>query len=193
MRLTLPFVLAVASAAVVYAVVSNDGGRATGTRSVTLVGDSLNVGIEPYLRKELEGWTIDAHDRIGRGTAEGVEVLHDLRASLAPVVVVSLGTNDGAGSERLFGALVAEAIELLGPDRCLLWATIVRDAVSRFEFNRVLVRARAANPNVRLVEWALMVSEDDSLLARDFVHGTPEGYAARAAATARAVRACPRT
>ena len=29
--------------------------------SLTLVGDSLNVGTDPYLRDELEGWTIDAH------------------------------------------------------------------------------------------------------------------------------------
>ena len=57
----------------------------------------------------------------------------------------------------------------------------------------MLRETSAANGNVRLVDWAEMVAEDDSLLSADLVHGTPEGYARRAEETARAVRACPRT
>jgi hypothetical protein len=37
-----------------------------------------------------------------------------------------------------------------------------------------------------------MVAEDDSLLAADLVHATPDGYRMRAEETARAVRACAR-
>ncbi|HEY6075265.1 MAG TPA: hypothetical protein VIV36_00395 [Gaiella sp.] len=190
--LALVVVTVLAVGASTYIAMDDDDVQPAATGSVTLVGDSLNVGIDPYLREELDGWTIDAHDRVGRSTDEGVAVLRELRSSLAPVVVLSLGTNDPDGSESRFEALVSEAVEVVGPSRCLLWATIVRDGIGRIEFNRALVRARAANPNVRLVEWALLVSEDDSLLESDFVHGTPEGYAARAAETARAVRACRR-
>jgi len=195
MRIFLVLVLALALALVLaaFAVTRDDDARTGETGSVTLVGDSLNVGIEPFLRDELAGWRVDANDRVGRTTDEGVDELRRLGAALAPVVVASLGTNDLDGSEEEFRGLVEEAIEIVGPGRCLLWATIVRDGVERLGFDRVLRAASAANENVRLVDWAEMIAEDDSLLAADLVHGTPEGYARRAEETARAVRACPRT
>ncbi len=191
MRITLALVLAVAiTAAIVVARRVDDESRATTTGSVTLVGDSLNVGIEPYLAQELPGWHVDAHDTVGRATAEGVDELRARRRSLAPVVVVSLGTNDAEGSEDEFRQLVDRAIEIVGRGRCLVWATVVRDGAERTGFDRVLRDARAAHPNVHLVEWASLVSDDPSLLADDRVHGTPDGYARRAEETARAIRAC---
>jgi lysophospholipase L1-like esterase len=191
MRLTLALVLAAAIAlAVLAARREGDGSGATTKGAVTLVGDSLNVGIEPYLAKELPGWQVDAHDQVGRATREGVEELRARRSSLAPVVVVSLGTNDADGTEAEFRALVDDAIELVGAQRCLVWATIVRDGEERDDFDRVLRNASDAHPNVRLVEWASLVADDESLLALDRVHGTPEGYARRAEETARAIRDC---
>jgi hypothetical protein len=191
MRLSLALVLAVAIAVAVYAVKRNDDVQADAAGNVTLVGDSLNVGIEPYLSQKLPGWHIDAHDRVGRATAEGIDELRRLGQGLAPVVVVSLGTNDPDGSEQEFRKLVDEALAVVGPDRCLVWATIVRDGTSRAGFDDVLQDARSTNANVRLVEWARMVEQDRSLLAGDALHGTPEGYARRAAETAQAIRACP--
>jgi len=191
MRTTLALVLVIAiAAAIVVARRSDDESAATGTGAVTLVGDSLNVGIEPYLAKKLPGWRVDAHDRVGRATAEGVDELRGRRTLLAPVVVVSLGTNDAEGSEDEFRALVDDAIAIVGPRRCLVWATVVRDGAERTGFDQVLRDARAAHPNVRLVEWASLVSGDPSLLAEDRVHGTPDGYARRAEETARAIRDC---
>jgi len=191
MRITLALVLVIAiAAAIVVARRSDDESAATGTGAVTLVGDSLNVGIEPYLAKKLPGWRVDAHDRVGRATAEGVDELRGRRTLLAPVVVVSLGTNDAEGSEDVFRALVDDAIAIVGPRRCLVWATVVRDGAERTGFDQVLRDARAAHPNVRLVEWASLVSGHPSLLAEDRVHGTPDGYARRAEETARAIRDC---
>jgi lysophospholipase L1-like esterase len=191
MRITLALVLVVAiAAAIVLARHNDDESTATDTGSVTLVGDSLNVGVEPYLAQELAGWRVDAHDRVGRATNEGSDELRARRASLAPVVVVSLGTNDAEGTEDEFRALVDDAIRIVGPSRCLVWVTIVRDGEERSGFDEVLRDAAAAHSNVRLVEWASLVEEDPSLLAGDRVHGTPEGYARRAEETARAIRAC---
>jgi lysophospholipase L1-like esterase len=191
MRITLALVLAAAIAvAVVVVRQGSDDSKATTTGAVTLVGDSLNVGVEPYLGAALPGWRIDAHDRVGRPTSEGVDELRSLGGSLAPVVVVSLGTNDAEGSESEFRQLVQQAIDTVGPGRCLVWATIVRDGVERAGFDRVLTEASAANPNVRLVDWASTVASDPSLLAPDRVHGTPDGYRRRADAIARVVRDC---
>ncbi|MCZ7588500.1 MAG: hypothetical protein M5U27_06510 [Gaiella sp.] len=192
MRRSLALALVLAAGIAAVAVTRDGDGSAHDSGSVTLVGDSLNVGIEPYLANELPGWHLDAHDRVGRATPEGIDELRRLGGRLAPVVVVSLGTNDPDGSEGEFRRLVAEAVEIIGPDRCLVWATIVRDGTGRTGFDLVLQEARSQNPNVRLVQWALMVAENPSLLARDAVHGTPEGYARRAEETARLIRACPR-
>jgi hypothetical protein len=190
--LVLTLLLAAAVAVAIAAVRrSDDGTDARATGAVTLVGDSLNVGIEPYLADELPGWRLDAHDRVGRPTQEGIAELRQLGGALAPVVVVSLGTNDPAGSEPEFRTLVDEALAIVGPRRCLVWATIVRDGSGRTGFDRVLRDARDDNANVRLVEWTRLVEGDPTLLAGDAVHGTPEGYARRAAETARAVHSCP--
>jgi lysophospholipase L1-like esterase len=189
MRLTLAFVIAVAIAAAVF-VVDGDESAFRETGEVTLVGDSLNVGTAPYLRAALDGWSVDAHDLVGRATAEGVDQLRQLGRNLAPVVVISLGTNDADGSEDEFRAHVDAALALAGPSRCVVWATIVRDGEPRVAFNDVLATAADANPRLRLLDWASLVAEDDRLLAADGVHGTPEGYERRAAETARVVRAC---
>jgi hypothetical protein len=191
MRPSLAIVLAVAIAFAVYALKRHDEGPAHETGDVTLVGDSLNVGMEPYLSHELPGWHVDAHDRVGRVTPEGIDELRRLGGQLAPVVVVSLGTNDPDGSEPEFRKLLDQALAVVGPDRCLVWATIVRDGTTRTGFDRALRDAGSANANLRLVEWARMIEQDRSLLAGDAVHGTPAGYARRAAETARAIRACP--
>ena len=191
MRLSLVIVLAVAIAVAVYvATRPDDDTRSREAGAATLVGDSLNVGIEPYLGDELPGWRLDAHDRVGRATQEGLDELRSLGGRLAPVVVVSLGTNDAEGTEDEFRALVDDAIRVVGPNRCVVWATIVRDGVERTAFDDVLRDAVAEHPNVQLAEWASLVSEDPTLLAGDRVHGTPEGYARRAEETARAIRAC---
>lgn len=191
MRLSLVIVLAVAIVVAVYAAKRPDDSPARAAGSATLVGDSLNVGIEPYLGDALPGWRVDAHDRVGRATPEGIDELRSLGDDLAPVVVVSLGTNDPDGSEPEFRKLVNRAVAIVGPQRCLVWATVVRDGTARTGFNQVLEDARAEHPNVRLVEWAALVEDDGELLAGDLVHGTPEGYARRAEETARAIRDCP--
>jgi lysophospholipase L1-like esterase len=193
MRLSLALVLAIAVGVAAFAVLRDDDGATQDTGSVTLVGDSLNVGIEPELGKLLPGWQIDAHDRVGRATPEGIEELRDLDRRLAPVVVISLGTNDPDGSEREFRRLVDEAIDVVGPHRCLVWATIVRDGAARTSFNHELEEARSEHRNVRLVDWATLVARSPELLAADAVHGTPEGYERRAEETADAIRGCPET
>lgn len=189
-RRSLALLVAAAIAVAAFLVLRDDRPASSSSR-VTLVGDSLNVGIEPYLDDALPGRKVDAHDRVGRATAEGVDVLSDRASRLAPVVVVSLGTNDAAGTESQFRALVERAVGLVGPDRCLVWATIVRDGSPRAGFNAVLADAASEHGNVRLVDWAALVADDPELLAPDAVHGTAEGYRRRAEATARAIEACP--
>jgi lysophospholipase L1-like esterase len=157
--------------------------------ATTLVGDSLNVGVERYLSNALPHWTIVANDRVGRTTDEGIAELEAHRTALASHVVVSLGTNDPVDVPG-FRADVARVLELIGPSRCVAWATIWRNGKPDDAFNDVLRAAADSNHRVRLVEWAAMVEQHPGWLAGDHLHGNETGYRERARAVAAATRSC---
>jgi hypothetical protein len=162
------------------------GDSAAGT--LTTVGDSLNVGIQPYLVEELGGWSIDHHDRNGRRTQEGIDELQSLGRDLGQVLVVSLGTNDFDGDAATFRRQVEEVVARAGPRRCVVWTTIWLGGPHAF--NDVLRASATLHPNLELVDWADMVEQEPELLAADGVHATPDGYARRAEETARVAREC---
>lgn len=160
--------------------------------TATLVGDSLNVGVEDYLPAALPHWKIVANDRVGRSTAEGIAELEAGRPPLSQYVIVSLGTNDSpdaAGVGR-FRADVARVLKLIGPNRCVVWATIWRDGRPNVASNDILAAAAESNRRLRLVEWAAMVQANPDWLAADGLHGNETGYRERARAVAAATRSC---
>ena len=162
---------------------------ATGrTGSVTTVGDSLNVGMEPYLDNELRDWDIEHRNENGRRTDEGVAELRALGRGAAQVVVVSLGTNDGGLDAVAFRSHVDEVMELAGRGRCVVWTTVALDGPD--ELNAVLEDAARRHPNLELADWAALVEDEPDLLAFDGVHGTSAGYARRAELVAGIVRRC---
>ena len=182
-------VLCVAVAAVLV-VAGRDGGSERRQGTVALVGDSLNVGVEPYLHEALRGWKLVANDLVGRRTEEGIVEIEQGRARLAPHVVVSLGTNDPPDAVATFREQVGRVTRLVGPDRCLVWATIWRDGAPSDAFNEVLREAASANGRMRVVEWAEMVQTHSDWLADDGLHGNATGYRKRAEAIAAAIRDC---
>jgi hypothetical protein len=157
--------------------------------SVLLIGDSLNVGIEPYLRDALAGWTIGTDDVVGRSTDAGLAAL-SLRRAPRGAVVISLGTNDTPGDVTHFRDDVDKAVGLVGRGSCVIWATIWRDGRASEGFNAVLRETAQKWSNVRLLDWATMLEEHPDWVAPDGTHGSPEGYQARAEETARLVRSC---
>lgn len=162
------------------------GDSPTGT--LTTVGDSLNVGDQPYLDEELGGWSIDHHDRSGRRTQEGIDELRSLGRDVGQVLVVSLGTNDFDGDSTAFRGQVEEVVARAGPRRCVIWTTIWLGGPH--PFNDVLRSSAALHTNLRLLDWAAMVEQEPELLASDGVHATPDGYARRAEEIARVARGC---
>ena len=167
---------------------SGCGGSDRAVGSVTTLGDSLNVGIEPYLDAELDGWDVAHHDQSGRRTHEGIAELRALGRTVAPVVVVSLGTNDFDSDSATFRQQVDELLELAGPRRCVIWATIWFGGPH--EFNDVLRDAARRHSNLELADWATLVEQEPELLSSDGVHGSPEGYARRAEQAARIAERC---
>ena len=160
--------------------------------SVTLVGDSLNVGVEPYLTEELPGWDVHTDDVVGRPTTIGLERLTSQSSTLGRYLVISLGTNDSESSVGAFGAAVGDVLGLAGKGRCVVWATIHRNGDAYEPFNDALRAAASRNPNLRLVDWAAMVDAHPDWLVSDGVHATPDGYRERAKAVVAAMRSCPR-
>ncbi len=156
--------------------------------SVTTLGDSLDVGTASYLDRELEGWDVDHHGLSGRRTDEGLAELRSLGGDVAPVLVVSLGTNDFDSDPDAFRTQVEQLLALAGPRRCVIWATIWLDGPHRL--NDVLRDAARRHRNLELADWAGLVAEDRGLLAADGIHGSPEGYERRAEQAATIVRRC---
>lgn len=177
-------------AVAVLVVAGRDEGSESGKGTVALVGDSLNVGVEPYLPGALRGWKVVANDQAGRQTEEGIVEIEQGRARLAPHVVVSLGTNDAPDAVDTFREQVGRVTKLVGPNRCLVWATIWRDGAPSDAFNEVLHEAASANARMRVVEWAEMVRTHSDWLADDGLHGNATGYRKRAEAIAAAIRDC---
>jgi lysophospholipase L1-like esterase len=193
MRSTFPFVVLAAAAVLAALLVVRQRGESAAPPVVgtaTLVGDSLNAGIESPLRGVLPRWTIVTNNRVGRSTAEGVAELEAGRPALSPYVVISLGTNDPPDAVDGFRAGVARALELIGPGRCVIWATIWRDGAPNDAFNDVLRKAAEVTPRLRLVAWAEMVDGHREWLAADGLHGSEAGYRERARAVAEASRSC---
>jgi lysophospholipase L1-like esterase len=180
--------LALAVAGLVgWSLLGDAGGGPAG--SVILVGDSLNVGIEPYLADRLDGWTIRTDDVVGRSGPQGLAELEALGGALAPVVVVSLGTNDEQTDVARFHALVESVVAQAGPKRCVVWSTVWRNGPNP-AFDGVLRDAARRHRNLHVADWAALVGGSPELLAADGVHGTPEGYARKAEQVARLVERC---
>jgi lysophospholipase L1-like esterase len=159
---------------------------------VLVVGDSLEVGTEPHLRRELPGVDIAFDHRNGRPSGEGVGVLRARLRSSHRVVVFDLGTNDLPSQPQALGASLKAARELAG-DRCIVVATINRPPLGGVDvsgLNRVVRRFASETPSAEVVDWRAAAMRSASLLAPDGIHANPQGYAARGRLVADAVKAC---
>ena len=159
---------------------------------VLVVGDSLSVGIEPYLPQELGDRPLTIDAKTGRPSSSGVEVLRSLISPEHEVVVFDLGTNDDPALPEALAADLEDA-RALAADRCLVIATINRpplNGVSDQGLNLAVDRFAAGTPGVQVVDWRGAVAANPGLLAADGVHALPEGYALRARLFAQAIDAC---
>ena len=179
--------LAALSSSSAYARPSRDG-RRRGT--ATLVGDSLNVGVEPYLADALPGLAHRGQRPRRPDDAEGIAELEADGRSLSPFVVVSLGTNDPPRTSTAFRADVARVLRARRR-RAAASSGRRSGATARPSdaFNDVLREAAASNRRLRLVDWAEMVQRAPRLARRATGSTANElGYRERARAIADAVR-----
>jgi len=157
--------------------------------SLLLIGDSLGVGIRPYLAGLLPGWSVASDVRDGRTLADGMARWRAERGT-ARVSAFSLFTNDAPTALGALEAAVRESAQA----GCAIWATIARPpqgGTSYVRANQLLERLADELPGrVVVVPWARTVAANPGYLRDDRVHATPAGYQERARLYARAAQSC---
>ena len=165
--------------------------RTPAPRTMLDLGDSLSVGTDPYLRKQLRGYRIDRLYDVGLHAYEAATIVERTRPALPSVLVVSAGTNDDPRIVSAFWRAVSDIVRAAGRERCVVWPTIARPpavGASYDGLNRALARVAGRHTNLVLVDWARMVRRHRGWLSRDGVHVSVAGYRARAVAIASAVK-----
>lgn len=164
------------------------------SRTLLHYGDSLAVGTGVFLPGALAGWSVSQSFGISRHADEGPAGLRSYGAALPHVIAISLGTNDDPGAASRFSRTIRDVARIAGPDRCLIWSTIVRPpykGVSYGGYNKALRRAARTYPRFRVLDWQAMARAHPQWFGSDGVHPAAAGYRARASALARLVRSCP--
>ena len=168
------------------------GNAAAQGPGVLVVGDSVDVGTGPHLRRELGSTPVTIDAKESRPSSVGLAVLSRLLRPGHRVVVFDLGVNDDPSQPAPLARNLAAARKMVG-DRCLVVATLSRPPVNGASIgglNRVVRAFVADTPGAQLLDWHAATRSDRTLLAPDGVHAGPTGYAARARLLAGAIEGC---
>jgi hypothetical protein len=162
-------------------------------KTLTMIGDSLAVGTQPYLPSLLPGFKVTTNAQTGRPLATGMQILNTTPVSGPTALAFSLFTNDDPSHVSQLESAVRTSVSRAGANGCAIWATIVRPPVNGVSYaaaNRKLTQLAADLPRLRIVPWAASVAKNPSWVGSDGVHATPTGYKARAQMYADAARSC---
>jgi hypothetical protein len=169
--------------------------RAPGSRTLLVVGDSLTVGTQPYMKRNLRRWHIHQRVAISTQVSEGPGILRSYGRRLPRVIFVNLGTNGDPRATSTFGSAIRRTMRIAGRHRCVVWSSIVRPPVAGASYarlNRVLADEARRRPNLMLFRWVRLARRHPGWFGPDHVHVTATGYAVRARAMAEKIRECRR-
>lgn len=155
---------------------------------VLVVGDSLAVGLEPYLGALVSPLPVMWDARNGATTPEGlVRLRADLRRVRPSAVLVSLGTNDGPHADR-FRSRIRRALRAIPDGTCVVWADLHRPRRKGpyRRLNKVLEREAARDRRLVVVRWSRAVDRHRVHL-RDGIHPDAAGFDYRSGLYARAL------
>lgn len=150
---------------------------------ITIIGDSVILDAEPYLKKLLPGAVVNG--QVGRQLSHAAEVVEELKTNnqLGKRVIIELGTNGSFPKKNLEALL-----ESLGADRQVV---LVNTRVPRpweEEVNSTLSEVVESFPNTTLVDWYSASADKTAYFAADGVHLNREGAEFYASLVAKAVR-----
>jgi lysophospholipase L1-like esterase len=187
-----PLVRRAIALAIALALVAVPAAQAEMPSPVLVVGDSLAVGMKPYLGQLLGSSEVVWDARSGRTTPEGlVHLRARLRQVMPQTVVISLGTNDGPDPAR-FASRIQRALAAIPAGACVVWTDINRPPrKGRYHgLNRVLEQAASRDPRMVLVHWDRAVLHHAVSLP-DGLHPDAAGFEYRSRMVAGAIaRGC---
>lgn len=170
--------------------VATDGNLINRPVSYTIQGDSLEVASLNYFVETRPNWRLASFSaKGGRRVSEAWQKLQSQQ--LGQVVVFALGTNDWSESPDKFDRYLTKVIDYIGPERCLVMATIY-DRRPIPDLNQIIAqRAAELGPaRMQLVYWDRAVQLGQVRLA-DGVHpGTRQGNRFRTRMIIEAIERC---
>lgn len=141
------------------------------------VGDSVMLGAASAIESAMRPWRATVDAVVGRSTLAGLEVLRARARAIRDVVVIQLGTNDGA-SLAPYALHVDQIMRQLKGATVVIWLTI-REARRYYAGTNVtLRRALRAYPNAFVADWNAYAPA--SGMYPDGLHLRPAGAAAMA-------------
>ncbi|GEM_PF-5244537 len=151
--------------------------QAISTAPVTIIGDSLTVGAQPYLQKMFPAAVII--DKGSQPWSWGMDQLNVLKAQgkLYPTLVFAFGTNPPVGASDV-DALLAAA-----PGSKIILVTIYNGKSPAYadQANNIFRLKAAANPSrIVIADWHAAVSAHPDWVGGDGVHATGTHYQDRA-------------
>ena len=149
---------------------------------ILYVGDSLGVGTFPQLHTSLAGERVDGDTEIGRGSSEGLSVLHSRLSRRHEVLIFDLGTNDP--SPAVLSRNLRLARRQTG-ERLMVIFTLNKPGAA--PFNRELTNFARSTEHVLLIDWHSIAAKEH-LLGGDGIHASPSGYRRRAVIVSRRLR-----
>jgi hypothetical protein len=169
----------------------------SGKSSLLIIGDSLTAGITKLLPPLLPGWQLGINGYGGRSLETGLDLLagYEFPADGRLILAMPLFTNDSPTKVRLLEQAVQESLRRVGPNGCVVWATVHRPPVKGHSYGRAnrLLR-KITDRRFRLVDWDRRLTEHPLRTDKTGVHplrrnGAP-GWHLRARLIARAARSC---
>lgn len=145
-------------------------------QEITIIGDSLILGAQNYLKQQIPDVVIDA--KVGRKFQEAMARIKDLeeKGLLGKVVVIALGTNGAFSVEE--GLQVIDYLQSKGRKVLFVNAKVPRWWES--EVNKTYQVLKSMRPSIEVIDWYNLSSvicsrSDVSCFRPDGYHLTPTG------------------
>ena len=162
----------------------------TGTAAVEevyVVGDSLTVGVKPWLARDMAAHgvrLVGVDARVSRPVDEGLALLRSAGDRLPGTVVVALGTNNLSATRRQVEGWLRTARQLVG-DRRLIWVNLSVDLakaphLDRFEQINATIAAIAPRYGIEVADWDRWSAEYGVTTRPDGIHYEERAYRLRA-------------
>lgn len=133
--------------------------------NLTLIGDSIGIGITPYLKKYYPNLYADA--KVSRQFSEAKSIIQQMLQDdeLGPVVVIELGTNGTITESQL-----RQVIKLIGSDRKIVFVNIQVARSWCLDNNKTLEKVTAEFSNTVIADWYSASVNKSTYFYKDGIH-----------------------